>query len=727
VRTFALLAVAALLVSPAYAKTNTTTTLSSSQTTLVHGPTVTLTATVSGGTPTGTVTFYVFGTNSIGTGTVSNGKAMLSVPTADVPPNVYALSAKYGGDANDNGSTSGTLNLTVQTDTTTAFALSPTSIQLGRPVVFTATVARTGTTGYAAGSVTFSTNGAKLATATLEEGVARVTVPAVNVPLGSYPLVATYTGDAVDVKSVSATATATVTPAVDVLTFRNDVARTGVQPAETVLTTSNVNAATFGRLYNFTTDGYAFAQPLYVSNYTMNDGTSHNVLFVANATGTIYAFDADNNNPAAGYLWSISVIPAGESVVVPSDYYGCGNPSPQSGIIGTPTIDRALGVMYVIGKSKSVQGNTTTYIQRIHAINLADGTEKLNGPTIIQASVPGTGDGSVNGQMAFNSQSQNERAALVEANGSVWITWASHCDSHDYHGWTIGYNAADVSKQTGVYNNTPNGNQGGIWMVSGGISADNAGNLYTVAGNGTFDGNNLGGEDFSQTAQRLAIGAGTLSNGDWFTPTNEAVLSNADLDMGTADALLFDDPASGVAPHLLATADKTGRVYLLNRDSLGGFDSGPSSTNGDLQDFVYGSQIFTNFGYFNSRLYVGSGGQPLGAFDFTPGTGNMAGYLATTPSMTTPVTFSANYSNGGLQPVFSANGTSNAIVWGFDTSAQVLYAFDANNLSSELYSSATNASRDVPPAPIKFTVPVIANGHVFVAGQDKVSVYGLLP
>jgi hypothetical protein len=604
-------------------------------------------------------------------------------------------------------------------------------VQAGQTIVFLVSVSRIGNNGYATGTVAVNYGSLQLASGSLVDGTAVLTLNTAGAPVYSgYGLTAAYAGDTLDAASTSATVTANITPAVDVLTFRNDVSRTGLQPAETKLTTSNVNATSFGKVFTFATDGYTYAQPLFVSSYKMGDGNLQNVLYVANATGTIYAFDADNNNPTAGYLWKTSVVPGNESVIAYTDYYGCTNPYPNAGIIGTPVIDRTLGVLYVVGKTKLVSGSTTTYIQRIHAISLATGAEMLNGPTVIAASVPGTGNGSSGGTVAFNALAENERAALVEANGSVWISWASHCDEGAYHGWTIGYNAANVGQQTGVYNNTPNGSQGGIWMVSGGISADNAGNLFTVAGNGTFDANS-GGKDYSDTVQRLGIGVSTgtttLTSEDYFTPTNEAVLSQNDEDFGTADALLFSDPASGVAPYLLATADKTGRIYLMNRYDLGGFDTGPSSTNGDLQDFAYGSQSFSNFGWFNNRVYIGQGGKPLAAFDFTPGTAETAGYLATTPSMVTPVTFSSGYSTGGLQPMFSANGTANAIVWGFDTNAGVLYAFNANALATELYASSTNSTRDKPPTPVKFTVPVIANGRVYVAGQGAVAAYGVLP
>jgi hypothetical protein len=729
VRPLVLLAAVVLVVSPAFAKSTTSTALSASPQDVIHGNTVTLTATVttSGSSqPTGTVNFLV-GTGLLGSGTLSGGTVSLSEPTSTVALGSYEVHAVYAGDTANSGSTSPILTVAVQSATTTTFSLSPDDIQQGQPVVLIAHVARVGNAGNATGTVTFFYGTEVVTTADLgPDGGAILQVSSSGVTQGSYALTAHYNGDTEDAASTSTITTANVTPAVDVLMHRNNSARTGLQPAETVLTLANVNATTFGKLYTFTTDGYTYAQPLFISNINMSDGKQHNVLYIFNETGTIYAFDADNNNPSAGYLWKGSIVPSGEQVVAVADYFNCSNPNPHAGIIGTPVIDRARKVIYVIGKTKLVSGSTTTYIQRLHALSLVDGAEMLNGPTVIAATFPGTGYGSSGGVVSFGALAQNARAAMLEANGSVWISWASHCDASTYHGWTIGYNVNNISQQTGVFNNTPNGNQGGIWMVQGGMAADNAGNLFTVAGNGTFDADDAGG-DYSDTAQRLVIGNGTLTPADYFTPTNEAYLSENDLDFGTADPLLFDDPASGVAPFLLATADKTGRVYLLNRYNLGGFDTGAGSTNGDLQDFTYGSQIFVNFGYFNHRVYIGAGGEPLGAFDYTPGTANTAGFLATTPSMTTSVTFIAGHTNGGLQPMFSANGTANAIVWGFDENTRTLYAWDANNLATQLYSSATNSSRDQPPMPEKMTVPIIANGHVFVAGQGTVAVYGLLP
>jgi hypothetical protein len=734
--TLGMVGIAALLMgtaSAAWAQSATTTTLTASATKVAMNGSATLTATVKrtggGGTPTGTVTF-AYDTDVLGTASLNgSGVATLTASASGVPVGTFGITAMYNGDGSDSGSVSPALNVSVADNTATTLIAGPTGVQQGQPVNLRATVARTGgATGNPGGTVTFFYGKIALGSAYVGKGLAVLTESTAGQALGNYGITATYNGDSTDFGSESSGVTVSVTPAVDVLTHRNNVARTGLQPAETILNTSNVNTSQFGKLFTFSVDGYLYAQPLYVSAYTMNDSKSHNVLYGATSNATVYAFDADGNNPTAGYLWSRSLIPSGEQVVTTSDY-SCSNPAPATGIIGTPVIDRVRGVMYVVAKTKLVNGNSTTYYHRIHALSLKDGSDQLNGPTVITATVPGTGDGSSGGNVTFNSLRQNERAALAEAEGTVWITYASHCDIGPYHGWTLGYNASDVSQQTAVYNNTPNGGDGGIWMVAGAPSADNLGHLYTVAGNGTFDANESG-LDYSDSVQRFNVTAGSLTAVDYFTPSNQNYLSGHDLDLGTGDGMLFDDPASGVAPHLLATPDKTGQIYLLNRDYLGGYDTGthgPDSLNGDLEDFTAPNSIFTNFGYFNSRVYTGVDGQPLAAYEFTPGTATTAGTLATSPTMQTGVTFSGG-SESGAQLVISANGTQDAIVWAayLSGSNEVLYAFDANNLGTELYASTQNSGRDAGPAPVKFTAPVVANGKVYVGGQGQVAVYGLL-
>jgi hypothetical protein len=713
---------------------NSTSTRLTAPSKVALGASATLTATVtrtSGtGVPSGTVTFAVQ-TQVLGTASLNgSGVATFSASSSGVAMGVYGVHATYQGNSTDSRSVSPTVNVAVAANTATSLIAAPTGVQLGQAVNLRATVTRTGASGNPGGTVTFYYGKTEIGSAYVVNGLAVLSASSAGQPLGAYPITASYNGDAIDIGSSSANVTVTITPAADVLTHRNNLARTGVQPAETMLTPANVNTTQFGKLFSLAVDGYLYTQPLFVSAYTMNDGKSHNVLYAATANGTVYAFDADGNNPTSGYLWSRSLLAGGEQIVTPSDYFNCGNPSPASSIIGTPVIDRVRGVLYVVGKTKLVGSGSTTYYHRIHALSLVDGSDQLNGPTVITATVPGTGGGSSGGNITFNPLHQNERAALTEAEGTVWVTYASHCDIGPYHGWTFGYNAADLSQTAAVYNNTPNGNEGGIWMAAGGLSADNLGHIFSVAGNGTFDAND-GGPDYSDAVQRFNVTANSLTPVDYFTPSNQAYLSSEDLDLGTGDGILFDDPASSVAPHLLATPDKTGRIYLLNRDKLGGYDTGtngPDSLNGDLQDFATASHIFTSFGYFNSRLYVGVDGHPLAAYNFTPGTSSTAGSLATTPSMQTGVSFNGG-SETGAQLSISANGTQNAIVWAMylGTSTVQLFAFDANNLSTELYASTQNNTRDLGPAPVKFTAPVIANGKVYVGGQGQVAVYGLLP
>jgi hypothetical protein len=540
----------------------------------------------------------------------------------------------------------------------------------------------------------------------------------------------------------SPTPTPTSQASPDVLTYHYDNARTGVQPLETKLTPSTVSASTFGKLYSFTVDGIVYAQPLFVGGYTMLDAQSHNILFIVTAHGTVYAFDADNTLPPPGYVWKVSLIPSGEESVTIADYpHRCGGPVPESVVIGTPVIDRAGGALYVVSNTRSNASGSVTYIQRIHALNLADGAEKLGGPTVIQASVPGTGDGSSGGissTVTFDPLRELQRAALVLSGGSVYIAWASHCDDAPYHGWVLGYNAHNLAQQTAVFNDTPNGKAGGIWMGAGGISVDSTGNLYVVSGNGTFDAD-IGGSDYGDSTLKLAPGASGLALSDYFTPSNQQYLDVSDNDAGTANVMLFPSVVGG-SPDRALSNDKTGRLYILDINSLGKYrtgTNGPDGKNGDVQDFVVGIPVvgapglFTQPSYFNGEVYVGGDGLPLQAFAVKDGK------LDTTAKSATTSAFPKMAVIGGTSPIISANGTAGAIVWALDnsninypnpgTGTNILHAYDATNLATELYNStqvASNRDQGVPPT--TFQTPVIADGHVFVAGRLVVAVYGLL-
>ncbi len=510
----------------------------------------------------------------------------------------------------------------------------------------------------------------------------------------------------------------------DVLTFYNDGARTGIQPNETALTPSNVNSTLFGKILNFAVDGDVYAQPLYVSQYTMSDGSVHNVLFVATEHDWVYAFDANGNNPSTGYLWRVSLLGSGETWVSSNDV-GTGDITPDIGITGTPVIDRAGGTLYVVAKSKTTSG-TTVFNQRLHALNLANGAEKLNGPTLIQASLPGTGDGG--STVSFNALRNNERCALLLAptpNGSstnsVYITWASHGDGGTYHGWVIGYNASNISQQTGVWVDTPNGSAGGIWMSASGLSTDGSGNIFGASGNGTYDGSS----NFADTLFKLSAANSGLSLGDWFTPVNQATLSGQDADFGVSGPVLMPDQSGPVA-HLVLTSDKSGQIYLLNRDNLGKYNA---NSNQDVQEFSDGGySIHSNLVFFNNSLYLAPDGGPLTQWSFNPSTGK----FTTSPQASGAHKFGCNGCDGGGSNFsISASGTQNGIVWAIDYSAYgsgpaVLYAYNASNVGSELYNSTQAANgRDQAAVAVKFAAPTIANGHVYVGGRNAVTVYGL--
>ena len=511
----------------------------------------------------------------------------------------------------------------------------------------------------------------------------------------------------------------------DVLTYHNNNARTGVQPYETTLTPTTVAAGIFGKKYTYAVDSYQFAQPLYVGGVGMPDGLVHNLVFASTTHATVYAFDADGG----GQLWSVSLVPTGERFAAAADYNGCTNP-PESGIVGTPVIDRSTQTLYVVTKTVAATGTITpanTY-QRLHAISLLDGSERPNSPTLINPTFIPTGSqaaGIVGGVIPFNAQTQNNRSALLLTTNSsgvetVWIAYASHCDIGPYHGIVLGYNATTLGAPTATFNNTPNGNDGGIWMGAGGLAADSAGYIYASAGNGTFDAN-TGGADYGDAATKLAppaSGSTTITVADYFTPSNQADLQSHDLDLGGNEGILFNDPASGVAPNLYIASDKNGYIYLLNTASMGGYDTGTNginSLNGDIQDFSAGGGFIYNFAFFNNTLYTSNG---IKSYTFDPGTSNTAGHFNTIAAATGPV-------SGPNAPVVSANGTADAIVWTQGTDGQ-LHALNPVTLT-DYWNSTGQSGMDVPPTFNKFTSPVIANGKLYLSGQGGLAIYAPLP
>jgi hypothetical protein len=499
--------------------------------------------------------------------------------------------------------------------------------------------------------------------------------------------------------------------ALDVATYHNDIARTGQQLAETVLTPANVKSGTFGKLATFSVDGAVDAEPLFLANVAIAGGT-HNVLFVATENASVYAFDADTG----ATLWKASTLGGGET---PSDDRGCPQITPKIGVTATPVIDRTRGpngAMYVVGMSKDASGG---YHQRIHALDIATGGELFGGPTEITASYPGSGAGSQNGRVSFDPGQYAERASLLLLNGVVYTAWTSHCDVMPYTGWVIGYSAANL-QQASVLNLTPNGQMGAIWMSGAGLASDGA-SIFFLDANGTFDatldGNGMPihgnfGNGF------LKLGASPLAVTDYFQPSNTVQQSNADEDLGSGGALVLPDlkDANGAVRHLALGAGKTSVIYVVNRDNMGKFDSNADHIYQEIVGQIRGP-MFAAPAYFNGAVYFGSIGDNIKAFTIS----NAA--LSATPTSQTANSFGSP----GATPSVSANGAANGIVWATENGdIAVLHAYDAANLARELYNSNQAGGRDQFGAGNKFITPMIANGKVYVGTKSGVGVFGLL-
>jgi hypothetical protein len=503
---------------------------------------------------------------------------------------------------------------------------------------------------------------------------------------------------------------------VNVLTWHNDVARSGQNLKETILTPSNVTSATFGKLFTITVDGKVDAQPLYVSSLAMRGSGFHNVLFLATEHGSAYAFDADTG----AQLWHVSLIGAFETS---SDARGCSQIVPEIGITSTPVIDLEMGphgTIYLVAMSKSSSG---TYHQRLHALDITTGAEQFHGPVDIAATYPGTGAEGAGGMQTFAPGQHEDRPGLLLSNGIVYTTWGSHCDAAPYTGWVIGYNESTLA-QTGVLNLTPNGNDGGIWMAGAGPAADASGNIYLLMGNGTFDTTLSNGfparADYGNAFVKIQVGSsGALSVADYFTMFNTTTESNGDQDLGSGGIMLLPSLAnSGGQPHsLVIGAGKDRNIYVVDQNNMGKFSTTADSIYQMMSAAVNGG-VYSAPAWFNGTMYYGAVGDVLRAFSFSHGNFSLTPSSQSTHSFGSP----------GTTPSISANGTQNAILWAAEnTSPAVLHAYDATNLAKELYNSSQAANgRDQFGTGNKFIVPTVANGKVYVATTTGVGVFGLL-
>jgi putative pyrroloquinoline-quinone-binding quinoprotein len=499
----------------------------------------------------------------------------------------------------------------------------------------------------------------------------------------------------------------------DVLTFKNDVGRTGQNLTESVLTASNVNSTTFGLLRNLSVDGKVDAQPLYLSQLTIG-GAVHNALFVATEGDSVYAFDSDTG----ATLWHVNLLLPGESL---SDNRGCVQVEPNIGITSTPVIDRTAGpsgALYVVAMSKDP---SSAYHQRLHALDVTTGAELFHGPVEITATYPATAGGT---SSSFQPGQYVERAALLLSKGIVYTSWTSHCDIPPYSGWIMGYNQTTLA-QTSVLNIGPNSSRGpAIWMAGSGPAADSAGNIYLLSANGAFetalDSNGFpSGQDFGNSFLKLSAGATTLAVADYFAMWNEVSESAADQDLGAGGEMLLPDltDSTKTVRHLVVGAGKDGTIYVVDRDSMGKFNASSNNIWQQLTAALPGG-VFSSPAYFNGTVYYADINGSLKAFPVTNAKLGTA----------SPAQSAMQFPYPGSSPAVSANGTANGIVWAHENNdPAVLHAYDATNLARELYnSSQAPNNRDHFGAGNKFVTPAVADGKVFVGTQNSVAVFGLL-
>lgn len=632
--------------------------------------------------------------------------------------------------------TSGTLShaatvaLTVASPPDFSLSLTPSTLSLtggatGASVSVTATAANS-FSGTVAVAITGLPAGvtANPATLSLTPGTAQSTTLTAAASAAAGTATVTFTGTSGSLShaaTLALTVQAAAATAPDVTTYHYDNARDGLNPAETILTPSNVTSSQFGKIGFDTVDGLVDAQPLYVANLSVG-GSTRNVLFVATEHDSVYAFDADSG----AQLWKTSVLGSGETT---SDDHGCGQITPEIGITSTPVIDRkqgADGTLFAVGMSKDGSGN---YHQRLHALDLVTGQEAGGSPVEISASYPGSGDNAQNGNVVFDPAQYAERAALLLTNGNIYLAWTSHCDATPYTGWVMAYSETAL-KQTQVLNLTPNGQQGSVWMAGDGLAADGSGNIYLLDANGTFDMGFDGSGfptkgDFGNAIVKLAVNsAGALAVADYFEPYNTDTESANDQDLGSGGELLLPDltDAGGKTRQLIVAAGKDEHIYVADRSNLGKFNS-TSSDNSNLYQDVSGALaggVFSSPAYFNGTLYYGAMKDTLKAIPLTNAK------LATSASSHSSTTFASP----GATPSVSANGSKSGIVWALEShggTAAVLHAYDATDLGNELYNSTQAAGgRDSFGNGNKFVTPMIVNGKVYVGTPTGVAIFGLL-
>ncbi len=490
---------------------------------------------------------------------------------------------------------------------------------------------------------------------------------------------------------------------VDVLTYHYDGYRTSWNPTETDLTPATVASAKFKRLAVLKVDGNVFAQPLLVTNAKLPDGSTHDVLIVVTGHNTVFAYDAQTY----AVLWQQSL-----GTPQKSNDVGCGDVVPEYGISSTPVIQRNADGSATIFVVAATESQPFDFQTTLHALDLATGADKMPPQPIAPSAT--LSDGST---VSFDPQNQWSRAGLAAANGSVYVSIGSHCDSNagNITGWELRYSTADLSLQSSFHTiNTPGGTElASIWMTGFAPAIDAKGNLFVVTGNGDF---RKLQKDWGESVLRLNPQLSSVTAK--FTPASYGNLNNNDTDFGSGGVMLLPPVSGQSVPPMAVAIGKSSILYLLNQTKLGGEQKG--DTGALQQQYANGGGVWGGPAYYNGTngptVFVQTDSDVMRAYSVaTSGTASL--------TQTVSGTTTAGY--GGTTPVVSSNGAANGVLWVVRRSNPISFeAYDAAKLGAPLFSQNTgswsNQNNQNP-----FVAPMQANGRVYAPGYLTVTVFGL--